>query len=206
YEIDLPAGASAGTPVMVLLHGRGADRHDLFSLRPRLPADWIVLAPEAPFPAAPWGYGPGSAWYKFLGRNRPEPDSFSASIDALHEFVAAIPALTKLTPGPITLVGFSQGGTLAMAYALTHPDAAASIINLSGFLADHTRVAVNKNTVGQTRFFWGHGRRDPNIPFELATEGQAWLRQAGTQLESRAYDIGHWIDPRELRDALDWLI
>ena len=83
-----PATTNADTaPLIVLLHGRGANRFDLLSLADHMPAHAQVVFPEAPFAAAPWGYGPGSAWYRFLGRNRPEPDSFSRSLDALHDVV-----------------------------------------------------------------------------------------------------------------------
>jgi phospholipase/carboxylesterase len=205
YEIQLPQGSSATAHVIVLLHGRGSNRHDLFSLRERLPADWTVLAPEAPFPAAPWGYGPGSAWYRFLGRNRPEPESFSQSLRALHEFLTAVPTLVGGPPERLTVGGFSQGGTLSLGYALAHPSSVPNVLNLSGFLADHPEVAATPETVKGTRFFWGHGHLDGNIPFELAVDGRAALKRAGADLTERDYPIGHWIDPVELEDAIEWV-
>jgi phospholipase/carboxylesterase len=203
YEIAKPArGESRITAV--LLHGRGSDRRDLFGLKERLPKDWTVVAPEAPFPAAPWGYGPGWAWYRFLGRNRPEPESFAQSLEALHEFITALPGLTGEPASTLALGGFSQGGTMSLAYALNHPGSIPLVLNFSGFLADHPLVSPTPTKVSGSRFFWGHGTRDPNIPFELAIEGRAALRAAQAQLEARDYEIGHWIDPRELEDAISW--
>jgi predicted esterase len=46
---------------------------------------------------------------------------------------------------------------------------------------------------------------DGNIPFDLAIEGRAALRQAGADLTERDYAIGHWIDPVELQDAINWV-
>src|SRR5690606_24297497 len=83
HELYVPDDARDGTPVIVLLHGRGAERTDLFSLRRFLPGSMAVIAPDAPFPAAPWGYGPGRAWYRYLGRNTPEPESFDTSLHAI---------------------------------------------------------------------------------------------------------------------------
>lgn len=206
HELYVPGDAEDGVPVLVLLHGRGADRTDLFGLRRHLPAEWAVVAPDAPFPAAPWGYGPGRAWYRYLGRNRPEPDSFSESLRAVDAVIAGLPGILGRQPGPVALGGFSQGGTMSLGHALSRPAPVRHIINFSGFLADHPEVAAVPDRVRGTRFFWGHGTDDPAIPFALGAEGRQQLEAAGADLEAKDYAIGHWIDPRELADAVSWLI
>jgi phospholipase/carboxylesterase len=205
YEIAKPAAAAESPVTLVLLHGRGADRFDLFGLRQRFPDDWTIVTPEAPFPAAPWGYGPGWAWYQFLGRNRPEPESFAQSLQALHEFLNELPQLTGSRESTLALGGFSQGGTMSLAYALQHQDEVPLVLNFSGFLADHPLVTPTRANVAGSRFFWGHGTQDPNIPFALAVEGRAALRAVDARLEARDYDIGHSIDARELEDAVSWI-
>jgi len=190
--------------VLLLLHGRGSDRFDLMGVRNRFPLDWVLVFPEAPFPAAPWGYGPGSAWYKFLGRNRPDPDSFSQSVAALHELIGALPGIVGSVPR-LAMGGFSQGGTMSLGYSVMRTARINDVLNFSGFLADHPDVVVNRDTVKGTRYFWAHGTGDQNIPFDLAIEGREVLRRAGADLEARDYEIGHWIDARELADAVGWL-
>lgn len=199
HELREPTTASDDAPLIVLLHGRGTNRFDLMALADHMPAQARVVFPEAPFNAAAWGYGMGAAWYQYLGRNRPGPDSFSRSLDELAELIGHYQAQS------VVVGGFSQGGTVSMAYALTHPGALAGVLNFSGFLADHPRVVASPENVGGVKFFWGHGHQDPSIPFDLALEGRAELARAGADLTSRDYDIGHWIDPRELADAVQWL-
>jgi phospholipase/carboxylesterase len=199
YEIQEPKSSDANAPLIVLMHGRGASRFDLLPLGAHMPPSARIVFPEAPFSAMEWGYGPGSAWYQFLGRNRPDPTSFSESLDQLHELIEHFGSQC------VVVGGFSQGGTLANAYALAYPHTIAGVLNFSGFLADHTRVVVDEGHVGQTEFFWGHGQQDGSIPFELAIEGRAQLQEAGARLVMHDYDIGHWIDPQELADAVDWL-
>lgn len=205
-EVHVPGDAADGVPVVVLLHGRGADRHDLFGLRGRMPSGWAVVAPDAPHEGGPWGYGPGRAWYRYLGRNRPEPTSFRSSLDALADLLGELRAVLGVEPGPIALGGFSQGGTVSLGYGLTrrapHVD---RIFNLSGFLADHPEVAATPASVEGLRLFWGHGTADPSIPFELALEGRALLQDAGADLTVRDYAMGHGIEARELADLTGWL-
>lgn len=196
--------AEDGSPLIVLLHGRGADESDLLSLAPHLPPA-VVVAPRAPFAAAPWGYGPGWAWYRYLGDDRPDPESFAASLAELDTLITELPNRLAVRTGPLVLGGFSQGGTLSLAHSLTRPGAAAAVLNFSGFLADHPAVRLTPGSAGHTPVFWGHGTHDPAIPFGLAVRGRDRLRAAGATLEARDYAIGHWIDPQELHDAVDWL-
>ena len=86
YGHHFPADAKDGDPVVLLLHGRGSDKDDLLGLVPHLPANALIVTPQAPFPGAQWGYGGGWAWYRFLSGTTPEPESFVAGQAALAEF------------------------------------------------------------------------------------------------------------------------
>src|SRR5690606_8729132 len=110
--------------------------------RSGLPAGVIIAAPQAPFPGAPWGYGPGWAWYRYLGQDRPESESFTASQEALGDFLEELPDHLPVRPGRIALGGFSQGGTMSLGYALRTPGRVSHVLNFSGFLADHPEVPV----------------------------------------------------------------
>jgi phospholipase/carboxylesterase len=214
YTLRVPKATVDGAPVLVLLHGRGADRTDLLGLAPRLPKDWILVAPQAPFPASPWGYGTGWAWYRFLGHNRPEPETFELSLDRLAGFLGGLDDILPVRHGLLVLGGFSQGGTLSLGYALasaagrlvdTDAPLADRIVNLSGFLADHPAVSEGLQHGQGIHVFWGHGSRDANIPFALAAEGRAALTAAGVRVDAFDYAIGHWIDASELVDLNAWL-
>jgi phospholipase/carboxylesterase len=205
HELYVPPGARGGVPVLVILHGRGSHRGDLFGMQRHVPQDWAVVAPDAPFPAAPWGYGAGYAWYRYMGGNVPEPDSFSRSLEALDRLLELVPALIGGAPSSLALGGFSQGGTMSVGYALSRPGRVDHVLNFSGFLADHEEVQATPERVAGTRFFWGHGTEDQNIPHEMGVAGRERLQAAGAELESRDYPIGHWIDGTELADAVEWL-
>lgn len=205
HLVRVPGGASDGAPVAVLLHGRGSHRGDLQGLRDGLPAGTILVTPEAPHPGAPWGYGPGWAWYRYAGEDRVEPETLRVSLEALDVFLDALPEVLSVAPGPIILGGFSQGGTTSLAYALTRPGRVAGVLNFSGFLVDDPSVPVTRDSVSGTPIFWGHGTGDPNIPFALAERGRQRLMEVGAGLDARDYRIGHWIDPHELADAREWM-
>ena len=203
--LRIPDDFRSGAPLIVLLHGRGADKDDLASLSEFLPEGAAAAFPRAPFPAAPWGYGPGYAWYRFLGGATPEPESFSEGQTALDRYLAALPARLTHPPGPILLGGFSQGGTSALAWALAHPGRVAGVLMLSGFLAEHPSVVVEPRTASGLEVFWGHGTIDPNIPYALGEAGRSALRSAGARVEAHDYPMGHSIVRDEMEDARMWL-
>ncbi|MFL5386861.1 MAG: alpha/beta hydrolase [Longimicrobiaceae bacterium] len=205
YEAAVPREVREGAPLVVLMHGRGSDRFDLLGLAPAIAPGSIVVTPEAPWPGMPWGYGPGWAWYRFLGGNRPEPESFEGAQRELAAFLEGVRAELPVRTGPLVLGGFSQGGVMAMAYALRNAGTVPRVMNFSGFLADHPTVRATAESVAGTRFFWGHGTLDPMIPFALAADGRRRLQGAGADLAARDYPIGHGISPEEAADARAWL-
>jgi phospholipase/carboxylesterase len=202
--MDPPTPAD-GTPVLVLMHGRGADPSDLALLRSWLPDELSLVLPRAPFPGAPWGYGRGWAWYRYAGDDRPEEESFREAQQALDRLLADLPSRLGYQPGRLLVGGFSQGGTLSIGRALRRPGEQAGVLNFSGFLPNHPDVPVTSDSVRGTSFFWGHGTEDQAIPYALAQRGRTALREAGAELEARDYPMGHSIAPDELRDAVSWM-
>lgn len=202
YDLSLPAGLGDGATVAVLLHGRGSHKGDLQGLARLLPDDWAVVTPQAPFVGAAWGYGPGWAWYRYMGENRLVVETLTESLASLDVFLGALPDIVGFEPGTLVLGGFSQGGTTSMAYALSRPGTIHTAWNLSGFVHADLELPEGEAAASSTPIFWGHGRQDPAIPFSMAIEGRAALARAGVPFTAADYDIGHWIVPEEIEQAV----
>ncbi|MBA2292018.1 MAG: dienelactone hydrolase family protein [Gemmatimonadales bacterium] len=192
-------------PVILLLHGRGSDERDLFPLGRELHPTATVVSVRAPFPGAPWGYGGGWAWYKFMGGTTPDPESFAAGQEALDAFVTdELPEKLGHTPTQLVIGGFSQGGTSSLAHALRNPGTVAGVMVFSGFLADHPSIDVAR--IGTTPVWWGHGTADSAIGFDLAEAGWKSLTAVDAALATITRPgMGHSIDAEELKSAREWL-
>ena len=205
FARHVPDGAGDESPVLILLHGRGSDEQDLLGLVPFLGPDTIVVTPRAPFPAGPWGYGPGWAWYRYLEEDRVEEDTLRTSLESLDLLLEALDEELPIRPGKRILGGFSQGGTTSLAWALTRPGMVAGVANFSGFLVSSPLVPVGREGSASLPIFWGHGRLDPAIPFVLAERGRRRLEEAGFEVEKWDHPAGHQITSEEVESFLEWL-
>jgi len=202
YLVHRADTAGDGSPVVVLLHGRGSHKGDLMGLQPMLPASWTVVTPEAPFPSSAWGYGAGSAWYRYVEDDRVVPETLEQSLTKLDRFLADLPDVLGFQPGRLVLGGFSQGGTTSLAYALSRPASVASVLVFSGFLVADAVLDESGKAPPVTPVFWGHGVADEAIPITIAQKGRERLRRAGARLVAEDYGIGHWIVAEEVADAV----
>lgn len=200
YEVSGPRPPAEGGTVAVLLHGRGSDMHDLQGLRRLLPESWTLVTPRATFAGAPWGYGPGWAWYRYVAEDRVVQDTLEDSLEALDSFLEALPELLGGPVERLVLGGFSQGGTTSLAYALTRDRPLAAVLNFSGFLADGVPVPDPERV---PPLFWGHGLHDPAIPHALAVKGRGTLAAAGIEVTTSDHPMGHGIVPEEVAAALE---
>jgi len=205
FRRHIPAGARDGCAVLVLLHGRGSNEGDLQGLASLLPDDVILVTPQAPFAAGPWGYGPGWAWYRYIAEDRVDDPTLAGSLEALDGFLESIADSLPVRMGPLVLGGFSQGGTTSLAFALTRPGKIAGVANLSGFLVRSPMVAVDERGAKGLKVFWGHGRLDPNIPFALGVSGRERLREAGASVEAFDHPSGHTITAEEVAAFRSWV-
>jgi phospholipase/carboxylesterase len=200
-----PNDPEDGSPVLVLLHGRGSHMGDLQGLARVLPEGGTLVTPQAPHPGGPWGYGPGWAWYRYLGGDRVDAAPLTESLRALDGLLGALPERLGFRPGSVVLGGFSQGGSTSLAYALTRPGSVAGAVVLSGFLVNEAILGVGPEALRDTPLFWGHGTEDPAVPHGLALEGRARLAEAGADLEAHDYRVGHGVAPQEVSDLSAWL-
>lgn len=218
YDRMVPDGVGDGATVAVLLHGRGSHKGDLQALAPVLPDGWALVTPQAPFPGAEWGYGPGWAWYRYIAEDRVVKETLETSLAKIDAFLEGLPEIVGFEPGATVLGGFSQGGTSSLAFGLTRPGRVAAVWNFSGFLADGVPLPGGEEEMGRTGdgressereeiasttpVYWGHGLKDPNIPFHLAERGRERLKGAGVPLVAMDYPVGHWMVPDEIHDAV----
>jgi len=196
-------------PLVVLLHGFGANMHDLVSLAPALDSSgYIYSFPNAPYPVDFGGGAVGYSWT--LGRPGViEPESITAPNQSAEERLAAFLeeqiASNDIDSGRVVLAGFSQGGGLTLRFGLPRPDKFAGLAVLSGAFREDEAIRTALPEARTQPIFIGQGRYDPLVSLERGQATLDFLKSAGYAPDYHEYDMAHEISDAELDDLRPWL-
>ena len=154
---DIP---SEGAPLLLLLHGYGANEEDLLGLAPYLDARLLCVSARAPY-ALDFG---GFAWFNIeIGAEGVRFD-FGEAEEPLAQILSLVDELRRAhRPARIFIAGFSQGASMALTAALKQPRDFAGAIALSG-LCKPEMLPEDTVSVRGLKVFMSHGRFDPVIP------------------------------------------
>lgn len=186
-----------GRPLLLLLHGYNSNEGDLFGLAPYLPLEPAIASLRAPLDT---GYG--HAWFPLLAEGA---DLSVAAADAATDAILAWLDRAAPDAGPIGLLGFSQGGAMALELLRRAPDRFAFAVSLAGFALPGERAGDDRMSQLAPHVFWGRGTADGVIPTSSVARTQAWLPEHAT-LDERIYEgVGHSVSDRELADVAAYI-
>jgi phospholipase/carboxylesterase len=195
-----------GDPVgaLVLLHGRGADEHDLFPL-------FDILDPERRYvgacPRGPLALPPGGAhWYVVQRVGYPDPDAFFPTFDRATRWFDGFLTEHGLDHQEAVVGGFSQGAVMSYALSLGKGrPRPAGIMAFSGFIPEVEGFDIDLENLGGYPIAIGHGTYDPVITVDFGTHAKNQLEKAGADVLYRESPMPHTIDPDFLNELSPWL-
>jgi phospholipase/carboxylesterase len=178
---------------VVLLHGRGGMAEDILTLADALAVpDLAYLAPQAP----------GNTWYplSFLApieRNEPALSRALATVGAV---VGTVAQQSGVPAERVVLVGFSQGGCLALEYAARNAQRYGGVVGLSaGLIGPPGSPREYPGSLAGTPVFLGCSDVDAHIPVWRVRESTQVLRGLGAEVTERIYPgMGHLISDDEI--------
>jgi len=200
--IELPPRAPGPSRTLVVLHGYGADEHDLLPLGHELDPRFRALSLQGPIALG----GPMRAWFNLSqdvhGRISFDPEEARVAVRSV---LAAVEGIAAESPRPF-LLGFSQGAGIALGVALLRPELVAGVLSLSGVVrALEDRDHAPEEKLRGFPVFAAHGTEDPLIPIVLARKLRDDLTALGIDVEWHEYPMPHMVILEEIEDAKRWL-
>ena len=188
----------------MLLHGRGADEHDLFPLLDVLDPERRLVGAT---PRGPLSLPPGGAhWYVVRAIGFPDPDTFRPTYERLTAWLDAFLSEHGLEHDRLVLGGFSQGTVMSYAAGLgAGRPQPGGIIALSGFMPTVEGFALDLADRSGFPVAIGHGASDPVIGVQWGREARERLEAAGAEVTYEEHPGAHGIDPRFLRELPEWV-
>jgi len=189
---------AAGAPLAraraaaVLVHGRGASAEDILSLGAEFGRDDIAyVAPQAE----------NRAWYPYsflapLTQNEPHLSRALATLGATLDQLEA----QGFAPERIALIGFSQGGCLALEHAARNAKRYGAIAGLSaGLIGPPGTPRDYAGSFAGTPAFLGCSDVDAHIPLPRVHETRDVLDRMGANVTERIYPgMPHTINADEI--------
>ena len=187
-------------PPIVMLHGLGGDEHAIWELEPAVPPGGLIVALRAPYLQAAGGFG----WLPQIGAWPPMLEECAESVRLLERQLRYLGQNHGLDRGRLVMLGFSQGGAMVFAAAMTTksglsvPPAALAVV--AGHLPQGDLSPLRGLPV-----FWGHGARDELIPVTGARKDVERLRAAGARVQYCEADVSHKLGSACLRELKQWI-
>jgi len=202
YRVRPAAGAPQGA--LVLLHGRGADEHDLYPLLDMLDPEQRLLGVTA---RGPLSLPPGGAhWYAVAEIGYPDASTFHPTYARLTAWIDAFLAGQGIAMADTVIGGFSQGTVMSYAVSLGEGrPRPAGVLALSGFMPTVDGFSLDLQGASGLPVAIGHGSLDPVIGVEFGRDAHKRLQAAGADVTYEESQMAHSIDPRFLAKLSPWL-
>jgi phospholipase/carboxylesterase len=192
------AGVPAGA--LVLMHGRGANEHDLAPLADLLDPEkrLVALSPRGPLALPPGGLH----WYIVREIGYPDPSTFLETYEQASSWLDTALEEAGVEPERAVLAGFSQGAVMSYSLGLAagRPRPAA-ILAMSGFIPTVDGFELDLESRAGLPVSISHGTYDPVIGVEWSHDARDRLRAAGAEVAYREDPVAHQITPAGLAQA-----
>jgi phospholipase/carboxylesterase len=192
-------------PLLVLLHGIGADEHDLLALAGVFDPRFAVVSLRAP---QPW-HG-GWAWFRLDvapgGRLVPDVQQARGALADLVAWLADAPQRHATDPRRTFVCGFSQGAMLALGLLGAVPEQLAGVVALSGrAAADLLPLAAPRDAIARVPLLVAHGLLDDVLPVANGRATRDAFSGLSADFTYREFAVGHGIADDEVRLVAGWL-
>jgi len=204
---DLRPGTTAPAPLLIALHGYGANKRQMMR-------EAQLMAPENFAIASLQGFhqhmkeprekgGPLRFGFGWLTNFRSE-ESVAIHQRALLDLIKVLSSEGIADPSRVFLLGFSQSCALNYRFAFTHPEQLRGVVGICGGIPGDWETS---ETYRQANIDVLHlaGTRDEFYPPERVQDYERQLKTRARSVVFKSYDAAHEFVPEMRPDVVQWL-
>jgi phospholipase/carboxylesterase len=204
---DLRRGTNARAPLLIALHGYGANKRQMMR-------EAQLMAPPAFAIASLQGFhqhmrepreagGPMRFGFGWLTNFKPE-ESVAIHHRALLDLIETLTREGVADPARVFLVGFSQSCALNYRFAFTHPERLRGVIGICGGIPGDWETSTAYREA-QIDVFHLAGTRDEFYGPERVQDYERQLKTRARSVLFKSYEAEHEIVPSMREDVVQWL-
>ena len=188
-----------------MFHGYGSNKEDLFSLEQYLPQTHTIISLEAPI-KLPFG---GFSWFDIDYSDVIENNldkrykEINDSIDGLLNNIDKHIETENLNESDVSILGFSQGGSICWKLGLDFSNRFRRVIPLSSFIHP-SYLNEDLNDYKNLEIYSSHGTLDEVIPISLVEKYIESLAKNNNLVFDR-FEAGHTISQMNLLSLIKWI-
>jgi phospholipase/carboxylesterase len=186
-----PPAVTGSNRVLLMLHGWTGDETVMSVFGQKVSPDYWLLSPRGPVKTPTSGFG----WLPVVSGRRGEFTDYLTVIEELDRQVIHWLDFLKISTSTIDVMGFSQGGAVALTYLLKYPDRMDRTACLSGFLPQSRDINVKPDSLTGKQVLIAHGSLDETIPIQMANQSAQFLQKAGAEVTFCQDAVGHKLGP-----------
>lgn len=182
-------GTSSRT--ILVMHGTGADEHNILSLAKALDANASILSPRGMHLE-----GGMNRFFERYADGTFNEESIDTAVQELSEFIAAATANYAIDASNIFATGFSNGANTASALMIRHPEL---LVGAALFGSTVPYAQVDRVDLSGKRIWLANGDQDSYAPVEVSERWVEQLRTFGAHATWLRHPGGHQISHEHVR-------
>lgn len=204
---DLRPGTIAPAPLLIALHGYGANKRYMLREAELMTPGQFAIASLQGFhqhmkePREPGG--PVRFGFGWLTNFRPE-ESVAIHHRAVIDLIETLSDEGIADPSRVFLLGFSQSCALNYRFAFTHPDRLRGVVGICGGIPGDWETSSTYRAADIDVLHLA-GTRDEFYTPERVRDYERQLKTRARSVQFKSYDAAHEIIPEMRPDVVQWL-
>tara|TARA_B100001564_G_scaffold3010_1_gene2588 strand:- start:1212 stop:1862 length:651 start_codon:yes stop_codon:yes gene_type:complete len=206
YLVKEPSVIKKDNKVILMFHGYGSNKEDLFSFSEYMDPSFLIISIQASNKMDYNSYCWWSLEYDAEMNLTMDIEEAKNSINDLNHFISDyLCNKFNFTNSQIYLCGFSQGCMISYALSINFYDKYTKVIGLSGKLPIEIINFKDFANYKEHNFFCSHGIFDQVIPIEIGRKSSEMMSKYGINHKFLEFQSSHGICPENFEQMILWL-